>query len=180
VLLVLAAGVVLWGTWEHRGASLQRRRGPADLDVVFATLLPLVLAAIGYSVLRKQSDYWYLCLAPSAATLVAVAVAVVTPGRAIRTGVAALALGAIVVAQPARFHYSRLLNRMPEYGTLVMASRQMIADGVTPRDVHAGFIKQPTDPTFLFTVLGGRLDPRSRIDAEILPSGRVVYHGVAP
>ena len=157
------------------------REGPAPgLDVALVTVLPLALAVLGYSVLQRHNDYWYLPLAPSAALMVAFAVATALPARRARLLAGALALAAIVVAQPARFHHSRLLNRLPEYGTLVAASRQMVRDGVSPRDIHAAFVRQPTDPTFLFTVLGGRLDPNSPIEADILPTGRVVYRGTAP
>lgn len=56
----------------------------------------------------------------------------------------------------------------------------LVLDGVSPRDIHAAFVRQPTAPTFLSTVLGSRLDPESGIEAQTPLTGHVVYRSIAP
>jgi hypothetical protein len=141
------------------------------------TVVPLALAIVGYAPLAERSDYWYLALAPAAAASVALGVATWT-SQAWRRWAGWLALAAIVVAQPARFEYSRKLGRMPEYGTMVTGARQIVRDGVKPRSVGTLFRCDGSDPGFVVLALGGQLDRTSRIRAEILPNGGVRYRTI--
>jgi hypothetical protein len=175
VLLVFAAAIVVL------------RAARIGVDWLFVTVLPLLLATAAYAPFPNRLDYWYLPLAPGAAAMIAAAMAPHAHGwqangssrhplaRTSWRVVGWLALAAVLVVQPGRYRYVHPAGRLPEYGVLVTGSRQILRDGVRPRGVRAAFRAETPDPGFLYTVLGGRLDPQSNVDAEILPNGGVRY-----
>jgi hypothetical protein len=156
-------------------AVLAVRRPRTGWRWLAVTLGPFAVGLVVYAPLVDRSDYWYLMLAPSAAVAVAGAMSALAPGRRWRAAAGWLALAVMLAVQPARFEYSRAIGRLPHYGALVKGSQRILASGVRPRAITAAFPLETTDPAFIFTVLGGVLDPRSGTEAEILPGGGVVY-----
>jgi hypothetical protein len=81
----------------------------------------------------------------------------------------------VLAIQPGRYRYVHPAGRLPEYGVLVTGARQVLSDGVRPRAIRTAFRAETPDPGFPYRILGGRLDPASNVDVEILPNGGVRY-----
>lgn len=151
------------------------RAARIGIDWLFVTVLPLLLAGVAYAPFPNRLDYWYLVLAPCAAATLAAAVAPHTQRRPLWRVAGWLALAAVLAIQPGRYRYVHPAGRLPEYGVLVRGARQVLSDGMRPREIRTAFRADTPDPGFLYLVLGGRLDPASKVDAEILPTGGVRY-----
>ena len=77
---------------------------------------------------------------------------------------------------PARLRHAATLPRLPAYGILLDASRQIVRLKQPMRSIQPQFDLPPsTDPEFMFRILGGRIDQRAEWRAEISPDGRVTY-----
>lgn len=162
---------VLWLAAVAVAVGLGARHGWRWVAV---TVVPIGAAIVVWAPFRDRSDYWYLPLAPLVAIMAGLAVATwFGPAGRRRLGWVALAL--VVAAQPARFMYSRLLGRVPAYGVMVAGARQIVASGIHPSLVSLVEPSPGTDPEYLVIILGGQIDRRSNVRAEILPSGRVRY-----
>ncbi len=164
---LLAAAVLVWR--ETRGG----------FEWLVMTVIPLVLAVVLYAPMRDRLDYWYVALAPATAVMLGRALtrSIARPRWRAVAGCAALC--GLFLAQGCRYHQSRLLGRVPQYEALVKGSRQMIRADIAPRSISASFRLPPTtDADFLFKVMGGRLDPASKVDAEIQPGGGVLYRRI--
>ncbi|HSL21773.1 MAG TPA: hypothetical protein VK886_09565 [Vicinamibacterales bacterium] len=160
--LLIAAGLA---------GLLLHRRDPAVLAVAMA---PLLLAVAGFSTWRGpiQEHYWFLTLVPSAALTLLLPAA--TRARAGQVA-AWLALAVVLVVQPARCRAAWQIHRLPEYGALVSASRQIVRQAPEIRDIEAPFLPPTSDPRFIYTILGGRVTPEATLIAHIDPQGGVVY-----
>ena len=65
---------------------------------------------------------------------------------------------------------------MPEYGPLLDGSRQLVERRGAIRAIRTEFALPPSaDPEFLYRILGGRLEPSSRVVAVIGLDGGVTY-----
>jgi hypothetical protein len=99
----------------------------------------------------------------------------VIPKRSATAGSLLLLLGAMAIV-PVRVRVSQTLFQMPEYGVLVDASRRIAALGQPMRAIATEFRLPPTaDPTFVFRILGGRIDRGSPWVATIERTGSVTY-----
>ena len=66
---------------------------------------------------------------------------------------------------------------MPQYETFVRASRVIVRSRQPMRAIRASFpIPATSNPEFIFTILGGRIEHGAPWWAEIMPDSRVVYH----
>ena len=85
------------------------------------------------------------------------------------------ALLAIVVwRQPARIEDSKRFFKYPQYETMVRASRQLVMRAPVVKDIRVGFEVHPTmDRHFIYTILGGRIDPAALYTATINADGSV-------
>ena len=147
-----------------------------DHAVLLVTVVPLGLAIAGYALFLDQLDnYYYLSLMPSAVLMVVLAVTTWPAPGVSRAAAVAVCIGALAIV-PSRVRFGRTLNRMPEYGVLVHASRVIVNRGVAMRAIRTDFRLPPTaDPQFVYRMLGGRLDRTSRWVATIDRSGGVTY-----
>jgi hypothetical protein len=162
--LVLGCGVLLAVRYRH------------DPVLLAVTLLPQLAAVAGYALFLGDLDtYYYLSLMPAAVlTILLGATAFVHQHVAHVVGMALL-VGAIAVV-PARLRFAARLPRLPEYGVLVAASRQIVRLKQPMRSIRPEFALPPTtDPEFIFRILGGRIDRRAEWRAVIAPDGRVTY-----
>lgn len=157
--------------------ALHYRRDPSLLAV---TLLPQLLAVIGYALFLDDLDhYYYLSLMPAAVLTVALAVTAVPSPVLARTLSIVMMIGVFALV-PARLHFAATLHRMPEYGVLVDASRKIRSLRQPMRAIRTGFTLPPTsDPEFLYTVLGGKIDRSSPWVATIMSDGRILYQNVS-
>jgi hypothetical protein len=151
-----------------------------DRALTLVTLVPLVAAIGGYAVFQGSLDhYTFLSLMPSA---VLMALLALTPKPESRLGQIAgfvVLLGALAVV-PARLQQAAQWHKLPEYRVLVQASRKIAGKRQPMRSIQTEFVLPPTsDPTFLYTILGGRVDRRSTWVAVIQADGNVVYRQVS-
>ena len=167
VWVLAACGVLL---------AIRFRRDPALLLV---TLVPQILAMAGYAFFLSGLDnYYYYSLMPAAVLTVLLGATAFLPPRLVQvTGVALLA-GALAVV-PARIRFATTLHHMPQYGALVDGSRKMARLGRPMRAVRTEFdLPVTSDSEFLFTILGGRIDPQSPWIGTIAADGGVSYRKV--
>ena len=167
--LLLAAAVV---------TSIRYRRDPALLAVL---LIPQALAIVGYALFQGGLDhYYYLSLMPAAVlTIVLALTALPDRWQIARSAVAALALAALLVELPGRFASSATFHKMPEYAPLVEGSRRAVRQRQPMRAIETEFtLPQPSDATFVYRILGGRIDPASPWVARIRSTGDVDFRTV--
>ena len=153
--------------------AVRYRPDPALLSV---TLLPQLAAILGYALwLGDLQEYYYLSLMPAAVLTVLLGATALVPARSAHLAGIALLVGAVAIV-PARLRYAATLPRLPAYGILLDASRQIIRLKQPMRSIHPQFaLPASTDPEFMFRILGGRIDQRAEWRAEISPDGRVTY-----
>lgn len=150
-------------------------RARRDLALLSATVLPLACAVAGFAIWQLLYDeYWYLPLAPCAAVTLALA------ATAIRPRETAIVLTVVVLAlQPGRLAHSLTWYRMPEYRALARGARDTRRQVAAVRSIDTSFpLPRLSSATFLYEVLGGRLDPAAGFDAMIDPDGRVTFTAV--
>ena len=153
--------------------AVRYRNDPALLSV---TLLPQLAAILGYALwLGDLQEYYYLSLIPAAVLSVLLGVTAFVPARfAHVTGIVLLVAALALV--PARLRYAATLPRLPAYGILVDASRQIARLKQPMRSIRPQFNLPPsTDPEFMFRILGGRIDRHAEWRAVISPDGHVTY-----
>ena len=153
--------------------AVRYRHDPALLSV---TLLPQLAAILGYALwLGDLQEYYYLSLMPAAVLTVLLGATALVPARSAHLAGIALLVGAVAVV-PARLRHAATLPRLPAYGILLDASRQIVRLKQPMRSIQPQFDLPPsTDPEFMFRILGGRIDQRAEWRAEISPDGRVTY-----
>jgi hypothetical protein len=87
----------------------------------------------------------------------------------------------VIAALPARVAAARTMNRLPEYGALVKASRTIRRHTPEIRAIVTEFPLPPTaDPEFVYEVLGGRVTRDAGFRAIVSRSGDVTYKPDAP
>ena len=140
------------------------------------TLLPQVVAILGYALwLGDLDSYYYLSLMPAAVLSVLLGATALVPARVSHVACIAIFVGALMIV-PARLRVAATMFKMPEYRALVAGSREVLKRRLPMRSIQPAFDLHPTsDPEFVFRVLGGRIDRLSEWRAVILPDGRVTY-----
>jgi hypothetical protein len=158
--------------------ALRYRR---DAGLLSMTLLPPVLAVIGYALFLGALDmYYYLSLMPAAVLTVVLSLTALPSKRVTQVVGILLVAGAIAVT-PTRVRVAMTMNQMPEYGAIVKASRVLAKRAAPVRAVQTDFPLPPTnDPEFVYQILGGRIDRTSPWVAVITLNGDVVYRRVGP
>jgi hypothetical protein len=166
--ILLAAAVV---------TAARYRRDPALLA---ALLFPQALAIIGYALFQGGLEhYYYLSLMPAAVVTVVFATAIPERWRLARNAVAWLLLAAALAAVPGRLAVAATLHRMPEYAPLVEGSRRAVRQRQPMRAIETEFtLPAPSDPTFVYRILGGQIDPASHWVARIRTTGDVDFRKV--
>mgnify|MGYP001434656038 CR=1 FL=1 len=77
------------------------------------------------------------------------------------------------------FRFAATMHQMPEYRLLVDGSRRIMSTGQSIQAIETEFALPPTtDTSFLYTILGGQVDPESLWVALITADGRVVYRTI--
>lgn len=156
--------------------AIRYRRDPAVLAV---SVLPTLLALVGYSLFLGALDsYYYLSMmTPMVLTLVLAITAGWSPRVSRAVGIAVCAVALLLV--PARFQRSVTMNRMPQYAPLVKGSRLLAHRQMPLRAVRTTFGLPPTgDPEFIYRLLGGRIDRTAAWMAMIDEHGDVTYQEV--
>lgn len=163
-------------------AAIVLVRYRCDLLLLSVTLMPQALAIVGYALFQGGLDhYYYLSLMPAAVltAMLAVTAAVPSDRRRTRTAIAVAVLAGVLTQVPARLQYSATLHKMPQYGPLVEGSRKMAGRDQPMRAIETEFtMPSPSDATFVYRILGGRLDSTSPWIGRITQTGDVVYRQV--
>lgn len=165
-LLIVSAVVVAW----------RYRRDPA---VLLMTVVPTLLALVGYSLFLGALDsYYYLSMmTPMVLTVVLAVTTGWTPAVSRAAGIALCVVALVLV--PGRFARSTTMNRMPQYAPLVKGSRLLAHRQMPLRAVRTTFGLPPTgDPEFIYRLLGGRIDRAAAWTAVIDDNGDVTYQEV--
>jgi hypothetical protein len=152
-------------------------RARRQLGVLSVTVFPLLSTALGFAMWQQGFDlYWFLTMAPALAISLALALTVWRPAA---PAVGLLACALVVVAQPSRLRASATIHRLPQYGTLVRASREIRRNAPIVRSVDAMLPLPPTtDVTFIYRIFGGQLSENAPVSATIGPAGQVSFRAV--
>ena len=153
--------------------AVRYRRDPIVPVVV---ILPQVAAIAGYALFLGPLDhYYYISVMPAAVLTLFLALAIPSYGTAGRVLGIAMFVAAIALV-PARLRLAATMYKLPEYHTLVEGSRKIARTGQPMRAISTAFPLPPTsDPEFLFTVLGGRIQRDAPWFARIGVGGEVTY-----
>ena len=85
-------------------------------------------------------------------------------------------LASSLAITPARIRFAALLGKVPEYGALVDASREMVLFPQPLHSIQTEFTLPSTcDPEYIYRILGGRIDRASLWVGVIKPDGSVWY-----
>lgn len=150
------------------------RRDPVLLVV---TVLPMATAAIVFAPWQQPETYWFLVVGPSVAMTLVLGFTTFAPARVADVAAIALVAG-IAVAVPIRYRTSQNATffRFPNYGSLLRGSREVARRRPDIREIRTSFELPPsTDPAYLFTLLGGRLNPDGPLIALVAEGGSVSY-----
>ena len=151
-------------------AFLYRR----DLIVLGASIGGVIMATLLFTTSTRNYDgYWFLTLTAALTLIYGLAVAAIPSKAAVKwIGVALLLLTAW--RQPARLEDSKRFFKYPQYDAMVRGSRELIMRAPVVRDITTGFEVHPTmDRHFIYTILGGRIDPGALYTAVINSDGSV-------
>lgn len=153
--------------------AVRYRRDPVLLALL---LLPQAAALAGFALFLGDIDhYYYISVMPPAVLSMFLAVSLPSRTR-LGLGVGMALVVAAVALVPARLRFADTMHKMPEYAALVEASRALVAGGQPIRAIRTDFTLPPSsDAAFIFTILGGRLQPDAPRVATITRRGEVRY-----
>jgi hypothetical protein len=147
------------------------RRDPVLLG---ASIGGVVMATLLFTTSTRGYDgYWFLTLTTALTLTFGMAIAAIPSKPAVKwIGIALLLL--IALRQPARIADSTRFFKYPQYETMLKASRALIMQAPVVRDIRVTFDVHPTmDRHFIYTILGGRIDPRALYTAVVRSDGSV-------
>ncbi len=143
--------------------------------IAVATVWPLVLAVLMWSIWQDLYDsYVFLTIVPSAILMVAWTVRLL-PTRTGRASAGAMLLALAALVQKPRIENATLVFRLPAYGALVSGSRAVVRHAEPMRRIEAPFLRESSDPEFIFRILGGRIDRDAPVAARLSERGEVTY-----
>jgi hypothetical protein len=154
---VAVAAIVLW-RWRQ------------DLPLLAVSVGPIVAATVLFSTWSRAYDsYWFLTATTAMALTFGLAVAALPQAAAPWSGVVLLA--GVLAWQPARVAAAKDFFAYPAYRSMRIGSRELARVAPVLRDIRITFEAHPTmDKYFIYTILGGRMDPaapqRGFIDAD--------------
>jgi hypothetical protein len=178
-ILLTPATFAWFGAVVLASAAIVAFRWRRDVMLLCATAIPILAAIAGFSFWQHAYDhYWFLPIAPSVALTVALAM---TAWRPAASAAALVLLAVVIAALPARIAAARTMNRLPQYGALVKASRAIRRHTPEIRAIVTEFPLPPSvDPEFVYEVLGGRVTRDAGFRAIVSRSGDVTYKPDAP
>lgn len=157
--------------------AIRHRRDPVLLTAI---VLPQMAAIVGYGFwLGNLDSYYYLSLMPAAVLTILLGVSAFMSPRVVRIAGMAFLIATLAIL-PARLRFAATMNRMPQYGVLVAASRNIVRLKRPLRRIECEFPLPPTaDADFVYQILGGRIDHESSWIAIVSSNGGVTYRNVA-
>jgi hypothetical protein len=137
---------------------------------------PLVAAVALYAVWQGSlaENYWYLALSTPAAICAVGWISAV--GLRVGQSIALSLLALVAARHLATIEPTERPLRTPIYGALVKGSRAIVAAGYPVRDIRTTFkMPEGTDPAYVYSLLGGRLDVVTNTRALVGSNGRVEF-----
>ena len=145
-----------------------------DLVLMAMTAGSFVMATLLFTTSTRNFDgYWFITLTTALTMTFGMAVAAIPSKTSVRwIGYALLLI--VAWRQPARIEDSKRFFKYPQYGTMLRASRDLVRRAPVVRDITVTFEVHPTmDRTFIYTILGGRIDPAALYAAIVDADGSV-------
>ncbi len=122
---------------------------------------------------RNYDGYWFVTLTTALTLTFGMAIAAI-PSRTAVAWIGAALLLVVAWRQPARIEDSKRFFKYPQYATMVRGSREIAMRAPVVKDIRVGFEVHPTmDRHFIYSILGGRIDPRALNTAIIDSDGSV-------
>jgi hypothetical protein len=145
-----------------------------DLIVIGASIAGIATASLIFATWTRSYDgYWFLPMVPALAMTFAMAIAVI-PWQPVVTWIGIALLALFASWQPARIEDSKRFFKYPQYEAMRRASQEIVMRAPVVRDIKVEFEVHPTmDRTFIYTILGGRIDAAARYTAIINADGSV-------
>ena len=145
-----------------------------DLIVIAVSAGAIVMAAVLFTTSTRSYDgYWFITLT-TALTLTAGMVLAAIPSRVAVTWIGVAVLIFVAWRQPARVEDSKRFFKYPQYAPMLKGSREAAMRAPVLRDIVTDFEVHPTmDRRFIYTILGGRIDPSALSTAVISSDGSV-------
>jgi hypothetical protein len=145
-----------------------------DLVLIAVTAGSFVMATLLFTTSTRNFDgYWFITLTTALTMTFGMAVAAIPSTTSVKwIGYALLLI--VAWRQPARIEDSKRFFKYPQYGTMLRASRDLVRRAPVVRDITVTFEVHPTmDRTFIYTILGGRIDPAALYAATVDADGSV-------
>jgi hypothetical protein len=145
-----------------------------DLIVIAVSAGAIAMATVLFTTSTRSYDgYWFITLT-TALTLTLGMVLAAIPSRLAVTWIGAAVLIFVAWRQPARIEDSKRFFKYPQYAPMLKGSREAAMRAPVLRDIVTDFEVHPTmDRRFIYTILGGRIDPSALSTAVISSDGSV-------
>jgi hypothetical protein len=145
-----------------------------DLIVIAVSAGAIVMGTVLFTTSTRSYDgYWFITLT-TALTLTAGMVIAAIPSRVAVMWIGVFALMFVAWRQPARIDDSKRFFKYPQYAPMLKGSREAAMRAPVLRDIVTDFEVHPTmDRRFIYTILGGRIDPSALSTAVISSDGSV-------
>jgi len=145
-----------------------------DVVLLAVTIGGIITATLLFTTSTRSYDgYWFITLTTALTLACGMAIAAIPSKTAVKwIGVVMLAL--VILRLPARIEDSRRFFKYPQYEPMVRASRELVMRAPVVKDIKVAFEVHPTmDRTFVYRILGGRIDPSALYTAVIEADGSV-------
>jgi hypothetical protein len=145
-----------------------------DLVLVAVTSGAILAAAALFTTSTRNYDgYWFITLIAALTLTFGMTIAAIPSKAAVKwIGFALLLM--VAWRQPARIEDSKRFFKYPQYDTMLRGSRELVMRAPVVRDITTDFEVHPTmDRTFIYKILGGRIDPSALSAAVITSDGSV-------
>jgi hypothetical protein len=146
-----------------------------DLLVLATSVGGVVGATILFATWTRGYDsYWFLTLTTAMVLIFGFAIAAI-PSRLAIHAAGGVLMAAILFLQPSRIDQSKAFFKYPPYRTMRIASYELAARAPLLRDIRVNFegVHPTMDKYFIYTILGGRIDPSAPQQAYINGDGSV-------
>jgi hypothetical protein len=145
-----------------------------DAIVIAVSAGAILMATLLFTTSTRNYDgYWFITLI-TALTLTFGMVVAAIPSRVAVMTIGAALLTFVAWRQPARVEDSRRFFKYPQYEIMLRGSRELVMRSPVVRDIRVTFEVHPTmDRTFIYTILGGRIDSASLSTGVINGDGTV-------
>jgi hypothetical protein len=149
------------------------RKDPIVLAVSAGGIL--MATALFTTSTRAYDGYWFVTLTTAMTITFGMAIAAIASQPAVKLIGFALLAG-VLWRQPSRIEDSTRFFKYPQYGTMVKASRELIARAPVVRDITLTFDVHPTmDRFFIYRVLGGQVESHALYTAIVASDGSVTF-----